>query len=287
MCVIAAKYFKDYGWILAKNRDRNYKTEIKMVQSQRGNVERLFLRDLKTGYTEGLNEYGISIVSASVMVKKDEKEGTKRASDSQNWSSPDGQRIRRALYQRTVDGAVKSLIDSQIPGNTLVTDGEKCVLIEAGYTNYEKEDQKYHYIKKDISKKDTVIRTNHGILLPWTGYKMSEPDQKDSRISSESRLKIATKEVAKATTPQELLNALGAAPEKDKQMNPVRIDSGKGVMRTTGQILMNPKERVMTYRPIASEVELENYNKINGITSKTFFEIISNRELITFGAFKK
>ena len=95
MCVVAAKHFKDTGWILVKNRDRNYPTEVKLVQSQRAGIERLFLRDTTTGYSEGLNEHGVAIVSASVMVKKDEKEGGSRASDSQNWTSPDGQRIRR------------------------------------------------------------------------------------------------------------------------------------------------------------------------------------------------
>ena len=45
MCVVAAKHFKDTGWILVKNRDRNYPTEVKLVQSQRAGVERLFLRD--------------------------------------------------------------------------------------------------------------------------------------------------------------------------------------------------------------------------------------------------
>ena len=287
MCVVAAKHFKDTGWILVKNRDRNYPTEVKLVQSQRAGIERLFLRDTTTGYSEGLNEYGVAIVSASVMVKKDEKEGGSRASDSQNWTSPDGQRIRRALYQKTVDAAVKSLLQSQIPGNTLITDGKVCYLIEAAYTNYEKPDQKYHSIVKKIQPKDICVRTNHGIELPWTGYKMSDPDQKPDRLSSESRLKIATAEVKKAKDPQSLLNALGVAPKSNPQMNPIRINKGKGVMRTTGQIMLNPKDKVFTYRPTMSEVELKNYNKINDRESKTYFEIISNRELISFGTFKE
>ncbi len=285
MCVVAAKHFKGHGWILVKNRDRNYPTEVKLVQSQRAGIERLFLRDTTTGYSEGLNETGLSIVSASVMVKKDEKEGGGRASDSQNWTSPDGQRIRRALYQKTVKGAVKSLLDSQIPGNTLITDGKECYLIEAAFTNFEKPDQKYHSVVKKIQPKDICVRTNHGIELPWTGYDMNDPEQKPDRISSESRLKIATAEVKKAKDPQALLNALGVAPEKDPQLNPIRINKGKGVMRTTGQIMLNPQERVFTYRPTMSEVELKNYNKINQKESKTFFEIISNRELISFGTF--
>ena len=49
--------------------------------------------------------------------------------------------------------------------------------------------------------------------------------------------------------------------------------------------MLNPLEKVFTYRPTMSEVELSNYNKINQKESKTFFEIISNRELISFGSF--
>ena len=286
MCVIAAKYFPSHGWVIAKNRDRNYPVEIKMVQSQRQGVERLFIRDLTTGYSEGLNEYGVSIVSASVMVKKDEKEGGSRASDSQSWTSPDGQRIRRSLYSKSVDGAVKSLIESQIPGNTLVTDGKKLVLIEAGFTNYGTPKEKYQHVEKTIKKTETVVRTNHGILLPWTGYDMKNPDQKEDAISTRTRMKVAEKEVKKAQDPQQLLAALGSAPDKtNKQMNPIRIDKGKGVMRTTGQILMVPLEKTLTYKPVNSTVHLDNYNKINGKTSKTYFEIVSNRDLISYGVF--
>jgi len=286
MCVIAAKYFPTHGWVVAKNRDRNYPVEIKIVQSQRQGVERLFIRDLTTGYSEGLNEYGISIISASVMVKKDEKEGGSRASDSQNWTSPDGQRIRRGLYQRTVESATKSLIDSQIPGNTIVTDGKKLVLIEAGFTNYGTDKEEYHYVKKEIPKSQQVVRTNHGIFLPWTGYDPKNPDQADDAKSSRQRLKVAEKEVKKAQDPQQLLAALGAAPDtENKQMNPIRIDKGKGVMRTTGQLLLVPQEKTLTYKPVASKVHMDNYNKINGNQSKTFFEIVSNRDLISYGVF--
>lgn len=286
MCVIAAKYFPTHGWVIAKNRDRNYPVEIKIVQSQRQGVERLFIRDLTTGYSEGLNEYGISIISASVMVKKDEKEGGSRASDSQNWTSPDGQRIRRGLYQRTVDGAAKSLIDSQIPGNTFVTDGKKLILIEAGFTNFGTPKEKYHYVKKEIKRTEAVVRTNHGILMPWTGYDPKDPDQADDALSSRTRYKVAEKEVKKAQDPQQLLAALGSAPDKkNKQMNPIRIDKGKGVMRTTGQLLLVPNEKTLTYKPVASTVHMDNYNKINGKTSKTYFEIVSNRDLISYGVF--
>ena len=56
MCVVAARHFEGIGWVLAKNRDRNYEPVIKMVQTKAGGVERLYLYDLQTGYSEGLND---------------------------------------------------------------------------------------------------------------------------------------------------------------------------------------------------------------------------------------
>ena len=75
MCVIAIRFFKDIGWVGVKNRDRNYRPTVHIKQSFRNNVERLYIWDEKTKYTEGLNEFGVSILSAAVAVKDDEKEG--------------------------------------------------------------------------------------------------------------------------------------------------------------------------------------------------------------------
>lgn len=83
MCVIAVKYFEDIGWVGAKNRDRNYQPKVNIVQSNRTGVQRLYIDDALTRYTEGLNEYGVCILSAALSVKNDEKEAEKKAS----WST--------------------------------------------------------------------------------------------------------------------------------------------------------------------------------------------------------
>ena len=100
MCVIAAKYFEKTGWVGVKNRDRNYKPTVHVRQSYRGGIERMYIWDEKTKYTEGLNEFGVSILSAAVATKKDEQEGFKN--DEQDdvdrpFFSPDGKKIRKAL----------------------------------------------------------------------------------------------------------------------------------------------------------------------------------------------
>jgi hypothetical protein len=290
MCVVAAKHFPEIGWVLAKNRDRNYSPVIKMVQTKTGGVERLYLYDLQTGYSEGLNEYGISIISAAVAVKTDEKEGggKKNGKDKANGTSPDGRRIRKALLERTVDRALRSLIESKIPGNTFVTDGRVCYLLESGYRPDDPEREDYQHSVLKCDPKDSYVRTNHGVLLPFLGYSKKNPDQVKKRESSDSRLAIARKEVEKAKDPQEFLNSLGVTPEKNAQMNPIRLAKNDPAdMLTTGQILLIPDHKTLTYRPTLSEVELDNYNKINGVQSKTYFEIISNRQLITFKDFVK
>lgn len=288
MCVVVSKYFEETGWVLAKNRDRNYEPTIKMVQRKDAGVERLFLYDMQTGYSEGLNEYGISIVSAATAVKADEKERKEKKAKA-NGTSKDGKRIRNALKQKTVKAAVDSLIESKIPGNTFVTDGKVCYLIESGYGNQEdREEGNYNHkiLKCDNSK--TYVRTNHGIMLPQLGYQLNVDHQRKKRESSNSRYDIALENAKKAKDPQELLNSIGVTPKSNPQMNPIRLKKNTPEdMLTTGQILIIPAHKTLTYRPTLSEVELDNYNKINGVSSNTYFEIISNRQLTTFKDFVK
>mgnify|MGYP000070702861 FL=1 len=287
MCVVVAKHFPDVGWVLAKNRDRNYSPTIKMVQTKRGGVERLYLYDMQTGYSEGINEHGLAIVSAAVSVKSDEKEGKKRSRT--NGTSKDGKRIRDALLESTVKKAVDKLIETRIPGNTFITDGKVCYLLEAGYRDpdaKERGEYRHELVKCDPSK--TYVRTNHGVLIPYLGYSLKDPKQKLKAQSSRTRYEVAHKEANSCKDPQELLNSIGVTPSKNPQMNPIRLaKKTEEDMLTTGQILIVPSHHTLTYRPTLSEVELDNYNKINGIASKTYFEIISNRQLTTFKDFVK
>ena len=103
MCVVAVKYIKGHGWIGVKNRDRNYKADIEIVQSNRHGTQRLYIDDKLSRWSEGVNEYGVSIISASFSVKSDEKEGDKILLKRKNkrkqlgYYSPDGRAIRKAL----------------------------------------------------------------------------------------------------------------------------------------------------------------------------------------------
>lgn len=284
MCVVGSKFING-SWILFKNRDRNYKPEILIRKSFRKDVERLYVWDDVTKYSEGINEYGVAIVSASVMVKEDEAEGAVSVGDKKldvgktkrTFYSPDGLRIRTALFEKNAVDAARKLIELEIPGNTVVADVDRCFMLEGAFV---KDD--YVYKIKEIDKKtDGVLRTNHGIYLPFTGYNADIPEQKDSRVSSDSRYKIASELLKKAEDEDDIWSAISYKENNNPQLNPLRIDLANKAMRTTGQIMISTKEKVIHYRPIWCNTSFD-LEKINRVDEKTYFEIVSTRKLLTF-----
>ena len=95
MCVIASLYLENQS-ILVKNRDRKYKASIKVIHELKDGVELLYINDLDTGYSEGLNEYGIGITNAALLVNQDERQGTLESTRA-NAVSYDGNKIIKAL----------------------------------------------------------------------------------------------------------------------------------------------------------------------------------------------
>jgi len=57
--------------ILAKNRDRGYKAQIEVIHELIDGVEVIYLKDRLTDWSEGMNEFGIGIVNASLTVDFD------------------------------------------------------------------------------------------------------------------------------------------------------------------------------------------------------------------------
>lgn len=298
MCVVAVKYLDKYGWVGAKNRDRNYVVNIDIVKSTRGDVQRLYIDDETTRWTEGINEYGLGILSASLSVKADEKEGDKSSASSTKGKknpivSPDGLAIRRALLLSDPKKAAKSLIADRLAGATFIFNRDTCYLLEGGFT-VKKEDasddnpREYKYALKEISRKDNhAVRTNHGIDLPFLGYSKNGKDAitQRNRQSSESRWEAVEKAFDSMTIrdPHSVLECMSVKPNKDTFMNPIRTGNPKkGDMVTTGQLLLVPHECTLHYRPIYSGVRFD-YPGINSKEdTRVFFEIISSRKLLSF-----
>lgn len=273
MCIIVAKYFDGIGWAGAKNRDRNYTPVLDFIESEEHGVERMMMHDQITGYKEGINSHGVSILNTSLDVYDDESEveaGTAK-------TSPDGRIIAEALLQDNAVEAVKIIIKHKMGGCTIVFDRDNLFLIEASDWDGKKP---YKYIAKKIPQTETLARTNHGIWLPNAGYQR-RPDNKSetlSRISSESRLLLAQAVVENAEKPEDLVDGMCQVYINDPQLNIMRTSTERKKMRTTSQELCVPSERTLYCRPVSSHMQFDFW-KLNRPNTNVWVEILSNRAL--------
>mgnify|MGYP003340923572 CR=1 FL=1 len=175
MCIIVAKYFDGIGWAGAKNRDRNYTPTLDFVENTEHGVERMMMHDKVTGYKEGINNYGLSILNTSLDVYDDESEVEAGTADT----SPDGRHIAAALLFKDPVDAVRLLIKRKLGGCTIVFNKETMYLIEASDKDGK---APYKYKAKKIPNNETVARTNHGLWLPWAGYQRSDSNKSNSDV---------------------------------------------------------------------------------------------------------
>lgn len=276
MCIIIAKYFDKVGWVGVKNRDRNYVPEISFKRTTHNGLEVMLFWDDMTQYCEGLNSKGISILSASLMVMDDEKEIEKRSKKP----SKDGLKIRKALTYDTLYETIKSLVKNKLTGNTIIFDKDKCFLLEGSWIPGEYKNKKYAYKLREITRDQTVARTNHGVWIQWAGYQR-DPENKNetmSRISSESRRDIAQFVVDDAKTPDEMIDKLAGVYVDNPQLNCLRTAHVKKKMRTTSQTMIIPSEATLFVRPVQSNMTF-NFWSINDPKHRLWVEILSNRVL--------
>ena len=276
MCIIIGKYFEKHGWVAVKNRDRNYIPDISFKKKITKGVEILYFWDDITQYCEGMNSAGVGVLSASLMVLDDEKEIEVRT----KTPSKDGSKIKKALEQPNVKLVAASLIQQKLTGNTLIFDAETMILLEGAWIKGGYENEEFEYKVKVIPKDETVVRTNHGVLLSRAGYQRTTDDEAQtlSRISSESRKLIAEIVVMQSEDPEDIIDGLTKNFTDNGQMNALRTSTEKKKMRTTSQIMIIPKEKTMYVRPVQSNMQF-NFWELNRPTQQTWIEILSNRVL--------
>lgn len=273
MCVIVAKYFPGIGWAGAKNRDRTYTPELDFIESQSGNIDRMMMHDLVTGYKEGINSQGVSILNTSLDVGNDEAE----VESGQAKSSPDGRIIAQALTKPTADAAARSVIKNRLVGCTMVFDQEDMILIEA--SNWDGT-RPYRFRARRIPKNKTVARTNHGVWMPTAGMQRTPRDRQKTldRISSESRLLLAEAVVEQAQKPEDLVDGMCRVYINHPQLNILRTSTDGRKMRTTSQQLCVPAERTLYCRPVSSHMKFDFWS-LNRPDTDVWVELMSNREL--------
>ena len=120
MCIIAAKYFKGTGWVLAKNRDQDYVSHVSFNDIHDDHVgEILTMYDKDIDYQEGMNHDGLVIMTTSLTPKIKEE-----------TNKEDGAKIFKALHMSQED-AVNYLTKEEMTGFIFVATPRKLMLIEA------------------------------------------------------------------------------------------------------------------------------------------------------------
>lgn len=241
-CTIAAVRV-DGNVVIAKNRDRGYEARMNVIHEIVDGVEILYWHDIDTDWSEGLNEFGVGIVNSSLLVRQDEKEGDKVLKSKKGKPSFDGKKIRHALVQKTIQKVIKSVKtftgedkkDVGVKGETIVADKNSIFVIELT----SKDDAVVTEVPKD---EKVTVRTNHGIVHKKAGYTSGV-----KKTSSHKRMELAQKHLQDVKTDKDVIDKMKEQYSKTKFYNPYRLKNMYN-MQTTGQIMMNLKEKKVVIR---------------------------------------
>ena len=195
-CVIAVTHI-DGKKCVFKNRDRNYVPDIRVFHIiSEGGVEILYFKDERTGWVEGINEHGIVVSNAALMVLEDEKAGTKKKSKAIRFSE-DAHRIISALECTTLLQALHILthLKTGVKGHTMISDERHTFVIEQ---------TSKHEAKVDEVLDDNFVRTNHGIYYSDAGY-LAGADRESSETRYNTMMSVLE---SKPKKPEDIIKKL-------------------------------------------------------------------------------
>lgn len=239
MCIIVNKKVGDTT-IMAKNRDRAYKPVLEVIHTMIDGVEVAYLHDVTTDWSEGMNEFGIGILNTALMVGYDEVE--KKIVKKRGKPSKDGQKIRKALAQKTMKDAIKvaTKFMSGVKGHTFISNKDQMVSIET--TSKHTPKYELHPVDK------ATARTNHGHIYYDAGYTKGS-----DYLSSKIRKISAEKAINKANSKNDVLpNMRKAYYRKDSNLN-MRRDTEK--MFTSSQLMLDLTNKEFTLNYFKDKVE--------------------------------
>ena len=158
MCVIVYTTI-DNKKILVKNRDRVYKPNIVIIHELVDGVEMAYIKDLKTGWIEGLNGNGIGIINSTL----NRNDGKYKVDKS--YLKMKKNRILDALHKTDSKKIINEIIEDNkkvpfLEGHSLIVCDDKCLHIENNVDN-----------KFVITKiNDTSVFTNSGKSFDDAGF---------------------------------------------------------------------------------------------------------------------
>lgn len=242
-CIIVSKEIND-KFILAKNRDRAYKPKLEIVREIIDGVEVVYVHDIITDWSEGMNEFGIGVVNSALLVGHDEAE--KKLVKKAGKPGPDGAKMRNIMKQKTIKEALKAALTYKgksqlaLKGHTFISSPKHMISIET--TSKHKPDVKLH------NTEHPIVRTNHGHLFTDAGYTHGI-----KYLSSKMRKVSAEKTVDKVKDWLEIGKAMRKQFfDKESQLNMARNTPH---MFTSSQTIMNLTDRIFELEYFADKVE--------------------------------
>lgn len=241
--IVGAKLGGDI--VLAKNRDRNYTPKIKVIHELINDVEVAYMLDIDTDYSEGMNEFGIGIINATLQAEADETAKEKSSGKKGNVQSEDGFKIRHALSQTTPSDVIRSVVTftgnstgrNSLSGKPTALNGHTIVGTSRNIFFIENISDRPPIIKR-MKKNRVIVRTNHGDVYSKAGYQKGI-----DRKSSVMRKLIASKLMKKIHSPEEVLPILNKKYKVPGWANPRRHNYK---MWTSTQIEMNLSKLELT-----------------------------------------
>lgn len=246
-CIIVHKKIKGTT-VLAKNRDRAYKPTLEVVHEIRDGVEMVYLRDVLTDWSEGMNQHGIGIVNTALMVGYDENE--KKIIKKVGKPSKDGKKIRESLSQTNIKDAlnIAAKYMGGVNGHTFISTPNKMISIEK---------TSKHKPKFEIHETDSpTVRTNHGHIYYDTGY-----TEGDNYLSSKIRKVSAEKVTMNSESPSEILSQLRKDFYDTESNLNMRRKTDK--LSTSSQLLLNLTDKIFELHYFKDKVQ-----QFNGINNK-------------------
>lgn len=245
-CIIVGAKFSKENLILAKNRDRSYTPNVRIVHRVIDLIEMAYMEDLDTGWLEGMNEYGIGVVNSALLVTHDEKE--KKIVKTTGMKSEDAPRILKALSYTSLEDAVHSIAyyDSGVKGHTLVGNQKNLFHVECT--------GRHDPVITKIKDNQISVQTNHGLNYQDIGYQHGLP-----YLSSKVRKSTIENLLDGSETAESILDKLNNTDNEESMLNPIR-DTKK--MSTTSQIAMDLRELIFYFRAITRKCNFKGIKNI-------------------------
>lgn len=258
-CVIGVTHINGKKYIF-KNRDRNYIPEIKVyhVLSDNG-TEILYFKDEISGWVEGINEHGIVVANAALMVLEDEKAGLKKGKKVR--FSKDAHRMIYALDTNSLMEALHRVthFKTGVKGHTTVSNAEHTYVIER---------TSKHEPKVELVNEPHFVRTNHGIHYPDAGYQVGA-DKESSHTRYETAMSVME---SKNRSPYDIVKKLFNKRLKDVP-NPNNVVRKTDNMFTSNQFIFEPAKRRMNMILIEEDCIFLGYEKHFSKPAKCSFSV--------------